>query len=152
MRRRLRKWFVDHDLVDGVIYLPDNLFYNTSAPGIIIFLNKHKPVEHENKLFLLNASREFEKGDPKNYIPNEAIVRIADTFRAWREVDKYSRIVTRDEILTNDYSISPSRYVQAGEAEAFRPILEILDELRMVEDEGAEIDGALKDILSKLLV
>lgn len=32
-----RKWFVDNDLIEGVIYLPENLFYNTSAPGIVIF-------------------------------------------------------------------------------------------------------------------
>ncbi len=65
----VRRWFVEHDYIEGVIYLPDNLFYNTTAPGIIIALNKAKPAERRDKLFLLNASRDFAKGDPKNYIP-----------------------------------------------------------------------------------
>ena len=77
----VRQWFVEQDLIEGVIYLPENLFYNTTAPGIILFLNKAKPKERTGKLFLLNASREFAKGDPKNYIPDDAIVRIADTFK-----------------------------------------------------------------------
>ena len=91
-----------------MLYLPENLFYNTTAPGIVIVINKEKPSERQGKLFLLNASREFVKGDPKNYIPEEAVVRIADTFKAWREEEKYSRIVTRDEIAKNDFNISPA--------------------------------------------
>jgi type I restriction enzyme M protein len=89
----VRKWFVDQDLIEGVIYLPENLFYNTTAPGIIIVLNKAKSKERRGKLFLLNASREFTKGDPKNYIPDDAILRITDTFTIWKEIEKYSRIV-----------------------------------------------------------
>ena len=80
----VRKWFVEQDLIEGVIYLPENLFYNTTAPGIIIVLNKAKPKEHQGKLFLLNASRDFVKGDPKNYIPDNAIMRIAETFTSWK--------------------------------------------------------------------
>ena len=53
----VRRWFVEQDLVEGVIYLPENLFYNTTAPGIILVLNKAKPKERQGKLFLLNASR-----------------------------------------------------------------------------------------------
>ncbi len=85
----VRKWFVEQDLIEGVIYLPENLFYNTTAPGIILFLNKAKPKDRKSKLFLLNASREFAKGDPKNYMTDDAILRIADTFKAWREEEKY---------------------------------------------------------------
>ncbi len=95
----VRRWFVEQDFIEGVIYLPENLFYNTTAPGIILFLNKAKTKERKGKLFLLNAATEFAKGDPKNYIPEDAITRIADTFKAWREVEKYSRIVSREDRL-----------------------------------------------------
>jgi type I restriction enzyme M protein len=148
--KEVRKWFVENDLIEGVIYLPENLFYNTSAPGIILFLHKAKPAERRGKLFLLNASREFEKGDPKNFIPEAAITRIAETFIAWREVEKFSRIVSRDEIAKNDYNISPSRYIHTADGEDYRPITEILDELHAVEIEAKETDDALKAILEKL--
>src|SRR3989304_6302353 len=101
--RDVRRWFVEQDLIEGVVYLPENLFYNTTAPGIVLFLNKAKPKEKQGKLFLLNASREFIKGDPKNYIPDDAIARVAETFTAWKEVAKYSRIVTREEITKNEF-------------------------------------------------
>ncbi len=148
--RDVRRWFVEQDLIEGVIYLPENLFYNTTAPGIIIVLNRAKPKERQGKLFLLNASREFVKGDPKNYIPEDAMVRIADTFTAWKEVEKYSRNVTREEIAKNDYNISPSRYIHTGAADEYRPIAEIVEELNALEEESRETDQALKAILARI--
>ncbi len=138
--------------VEGVIYLPENLFYNTSAPGIVIVLNKAKPKEREGTLLLLNASREFVKGDPKNYLPDDAINRIADTFTTLKEVDKFSRSVTREEISKNDFNISPSRYIHAAEGEEYRPIAEILEELEALEVEATTTDAALRTILRNLNV
>src|SRR5437879_3966503 len=105
-----RRWFVEQDLIEGVIYLPENLFYNTSAPGVVIFLHKAKPKERQEKLFMLNASLDFVKGDPKNYRSEDAIKRISDSFTAWKELDTYSRIVNSEDIANNDFNTSPTRY------------------------------------------
>ncbi len=148
--KEARRWFVEQDLIEGVIYLPENLFYNTSAPGIILFLNKAKPKDRKGKLFLLNASREFTKGDPKNYIAEGAIRRIADTFSAWKKVEKYSCIVNREEIAKNDFNISPSRYIHTGETDEYRPIAEIVEELDALEEGAAETYKVLKTILEKI--
>jgi type I restriction enzyme M protein len=150
--RDVRRWFVEQDLIEGVIYLPENLFYNTTAPGIILVLNRAKPKEREEKLFLLNASREFTKGDPKNYIPEDAITRIADTFKAWREGEKYSRIVTRDEIMKNDFNISPSRYIHTGAGEEYRPIAEIVEELEGLDEEAEATNRALKKMFKAIAI
>jgi type I restriction enzyme M protein len=148
----VRKWFVEQDLIEGVIYLPENLFYNTTAPGIIIVLNKAKPKDRQGKLFLLNASREFMKGDPKNYVPEEAILRIAQIFIEGKEIEKYSKIVSREEISTpgNDYNISPSRYIHTGAADEYRPIAEIMEELETVEADATEVDSKVRRILNSL--
>jgi type I restriction enzyme M protein len=148
--KEVRQWFVDQDVIEGVIYLAENLFYNTSAPGVIIFLNKAKPKDRQRKLFLLNASREFVKGDPKNYIPEEAIIRIANTFTTWEEIDKYSRIVAREEIVKNDFNISPGRYIHTGEGEEYRPIPEIIEELDALEKEAQATNNDLKAVIAKL--
>ena len=150
--KQVRKWFVDNDMIEGVIYLPDNLFYNTTAPGIILFLNKNKPAARKGKLFLLNAGREFEKGDPKNYITDEGIARIAETFKAWREEDKFSRIVSRDEIIKNDYNISPSRYIHTADGEEYRPIAEIVEELNDLEIAVQETNIILRKMFKALKV
>jgi type I restriction enzyme M protein len=146
----VRRWFVEQDLIEGVIYLPENLFYNTSAPGIILALSKAKPKERRGKLFLLNATNEFTKGDPKNYLAADAITRLADTFNAWKEVEKYSLIVTREEVAKKDFNISPSRYIHTGKGEEYRPIAAIVEELEEIEIEASQMNSSLQRILKKL--
>ena len=148
--KEVRRWFVEQDLIEGVIYLPENLFYNTTAPGIILVLNKAKSKDRQGKLLLLNTTNEFTKGDPKNYLADDAIVRIADTFNAWKEVEKYSRIVGREEIARNDFNISPSRYIHTDAADEFRPIADIVDELNALEEEESATNNALRKVLAKL--
>jgi type I restriction enzyme M protein len=148
--KSVRQWFVDHDLIESVLYLPENLFYNTTAPGIVLFLNKAKEEKRKGKVFLVNASQVFEKGDPKNFIPEAGIQRIANTLIGWEEEEKLSRIVEHSELKKNDYNISPSRYIHTSDAETYRPIEEILEELKAIEAEALETDRALKEILEKI--
>lgn len=146
----VRQWFVERDLIEGVLYLPENLFYNTTAPGIVLFLNKAKQEERRNRVLLVNASRIFEKGDPKNFIPDEGISHIVETLIGWKEEEKFSRIVDHAELKKNDYNISPSRYIHTGEAETYRPIAEIVEELNAIEEEAKATDEALREILRQL--
>src|SRR5262249_41619434 len=127
-----------------------NLFYNTTAPGIILVLNKAKPKERKDKVFLLNATNEFTKGDPKNYLADDAVARMADTFSTWKEIEKYSRIVVREEIAKNDFNISPSRYIHTGEGEEYRPIAKIVRDLEELEAEATATDATLRGVLEKL--
>ncbi len=148
--KTVRQWFVEHDLIESVLYLPENLFYNTTAPGIVLFLNKAKPKARKGKVLLVNASQVFEKGDPKNFIPDDGIQRIADTLTGWTEAEKLSRIVDHAELKKNDYNISPSRYIHTSDAETYRPIAEIVEELEVIEAEAQETDKALRKILKQL--
>ena len=148
--RDIRRWFVEQDLIEGVIYLAENLFYNTPAPGIVLLLNKAKSRDRKDKLLLINASREFAKGDPKNYLPEESISRIVETSRDWKEQDKFSKIFNKDEIAKNDFNISPSRYIHAWEDEGYRPINEVVEELRSLETAMAESGAQLDSVLSRL--
>jgi type I restriction enzyme M protein len=148
--KEVRKWFVDNDYIEGVLYLPENLFYNTTAPGIVIFLNKNKPTERKNKMFLVNASQEFAKGAPKNYITGEGIEKIVFAFLEWKEVEKFSKIVTKEEIARNDYNIAPTRYIHISEEEEYRPIGEIWEEIKELEKEAIPINNKLKNIFERL--
>jgi type I restriction enzyme M protein len=148
--REVRKWFIENDLIEGVIYLPDNLFYNTTSSGIILFLSRTKPINQRNNIFLLNASREFEKGDPKNFIPDARIKRISDAFKTWEENDKFSCVVSRSELAQNDYNISPSLYIHINENENYRIAAEILDELKVLESNILDNARELENIYKKI--
>jgi type I restriction enzyme M protein len=149
--KAVRQWFVEQDLIEGVIYLPDNLFYNTSAPGILLFLNKNKPKDRQGKLFLVNASQVVAKGDPKNFIPAAGIERIAKAFSTWKEEEKFAKAVTRQQVAKEDYNISPSRYIHVADAEKYRSIGEILEELEALDAEEREANAALRTVLVQVV-
>ncbi len=148
--RNIRKWFVERDLIDGVILLPDNLFYNTSAAGIIVALSKRKPAARQGKIVLLNASRRVRKGRPKNFIPEEDIRPLADMFLKGEPVEGEAAVITREQAKEADYNLSPSRWVGQGDAVVQRPIREIIAEMRSLDESAREIDVRLKDMLARL--
>src|SRR5207244_12204869 len=112
--------------------------------------NKKKPKDGQGKLFLGNASQVVEKGDPKNFIPPAGIERIATAFNAWREEEKFARVVTCQQVTKEDYNISPSRYIHVTDAEIHRPVAEILGELYALDAEAAVANAALRRVLDKV--
>ena len=148
--RNIRKWFVDRDLIDGVILLPDNLFYNTSAAGVIVVLSKRKPEVRKDRIVLLNASRRVRKGRPKNFIPEEDIPVIAEAFAEGEPVEGEVAVITREQAAGADYNLSPSRWVRQTEAVTQRPITEIIAEMRRLDEEAREVDAHLTDMLARL--
>ena len=148
--RNIRKWFVDRDLIDGVILLPDNLFYNTSAAGVIVVLSKRKSEARQGKIVLLNASKRVGKGRPKNFIPEEDIRRIAAAFAAGEPVEGEVAVITREEAEKADYNLSPSRWVGQTDAVSQRPIKEIIAEMQRLDEEAREIEASMAQMLARL--
>jgi type I restriction enzyme M protein len=146
--RDIRKAFVERDLIEAVILLPENLFYNTTAPGIILVVNRAKP--RRGEILLINASQQFAKGRPKNYLTEEHIARIAALYHEWRAEEGLSAIITSDEAARNDYNLSPSRYVSTNGKEDVLPLEEAVVRLQEAEEERAEADRELSQILQKL--
>jgi len=152
--RDIRRAFVEGDLVtpgdlvEAVILLPENLFYNTTAPGIILVINKAKP--HPGEILLINGSRLCAKGRPKNYLTDEHIRQIYEIYRDWRAVEGISAVITVQEAARNDYNLSPSRYVSSDDVEPPLPLEEALVLLAQAEEERAEADAELDAVLAKL--
>ena len=148
--RNIRKWFVERDLIDGVVLLPDNLFYNTSAAGIIVVLSKRKPEARRGRIVLVNASRRVSKGRPKNYIPEDNIRPIAAAFLKGEVVDGEVAVITREQAQEADYNLSPSRWVGQADTVDQRPISEIVAEMQCLDSEAREIDAQLARMLVSL--
>ena len=149
--RNIRKWFVEQDMVDGVILLPENLFYNTTAAGTIIVLRKQKSKDRRGKITLVNASKEFRKGQPKNFIPQEGIRKIADAYNAGQDVEGLSKVVSAEEASKNDFNLSPSRYIaDGGSGTRAKDLATLLLELESLGKEQAQIDREFGLIFEKL--
>jgi type I restriction enzyme M protein len=148
--RNIRKWFVDQDLIDGVILLPDNLFYNTTAAGVIVVLNKRKPAARKNKIVLLNASRHVQKGRPKNFIPGDDIRPLAAMFLKGEPMEGEVAVITREQAEEADYNLSPSRWVGSAPGDDEANLKDILDRFDAIVASEAKVSRDLETALAKL--
>jgi len=152
--RDIRRAFIEGnlfsrgDLIEAVILLPENLFYNTTAPGIILIVNLAK--RHPCEILLINASKMFAKGRPKNHLIDDNIQQIASIYHDWRAEEGVSAIVATAETAKNDYNLSPSRYVSAGEQDDVLPLEEAVVLLAEAEEARSDSDHMLDEVLSAL--
>ena len=148
--RDIRKQFVKDDLIEGVILLPKNLFYNTAAPGIVLLLNRNKLVERKAQILLINLSNYFVKKTPKNALTDEGIDVAAKVYQAWESREKLSKVVTLEDVRKSDYNLVPSQFVNVGDEVEHRSVYEILGDLKETRITREKIDNTLEDILTRL--
>ena len=145
--RDIRKEFIEADLIESVVLLPENLFYNTSAPGIILLLNRHKSEERKEQILLINLSKHFVNQKPKNVLTDEGIDAAAEVYQAWESREKLSNVITLEDAQKTDYNLSPSQFVDIRDKVEHRPMSEILTDLMEARIAREKADKMLEDIL-----
>ena len=148
--RDIRKKFVENDLIEAAILLPENLFYNTTAPGIILLLNRMKPAERRDEILLINLTNYFENQKPKNVLTDEGIDAATEAYQAWESREKLSRVITLEDVQKTDYNLSPSQFVDVGDTIEHRPVNDILADLTDARLTREKADNALDEVLAQL--
>jgi len=148
--KTIRQAFVERDWIEGVILLPENLFYNTTAPGIILLLNRAKPPARRGQILLVNASNYFVKEKPKNALTDEGIAAVAEVYRRWETRERLSRVISLAEAREADYNLSPSLFVETGVQKQHRSLSAILTDLAAARSQRERSDAELSAILIQL--
>lgn len=120
----IRKNIVKADLVDCLVSLPTQLFYNTMIPACLWFVSKNKKKKRSNQTLFIDARKIGTMIDRRHRILTQTdIQKISDTYHAWKDNKKYSDIAgfckssTIEEIQKQDWVLTPGRYVGAEEVE-----------------------------------
>ena len=108
----IRKNLVEHNNIDAIIGLPANIFFGTQIPTIIMILKKQKL---DSNILIIDASKGFEKEGKNNKLRSSDIKKIVDTVTNRISIEKYSRIISREEIRENDYNLNISRYIDSSD-------------------------------------
>lgn len=133
----IRKFIIDNlNILDTVISLPANLFYGTSIPVCVFVCKKNRGENNGNVLFI-DASKNFEAGKNQNFLTDENVATIMDAYKNRKDVDKFARVVSIEEIRENDYNCNVSRYVDTFEAEEE---IDINAETRKIKELDAQIE------------
>ncbi len=133
--------------LDAVIGLAPNLFYGTSIPACILVFKKCR--ENNNILFI-DASKLYEKGKNQNYLKDEHIKQIIETYKDRKEIEKFSHLASLEEIKENDFNLNIPRYVDTFEEEEPIDINEVAKEIKSLEVQEKEIDKKIAEFCKEL--
>ncbi|WP_282956896.1 N-6 DNA methylase, partial [Corynebacterium jeikeium] len=114
----IREELIRRGLIKAIIGLPANLFYGTGIPACIIVIDK-KEAANRTGIFMIDASKGFEKDGAKNRLRPRDMRKIIDTYLAGDDVERYARMVSLSEIsdAKNNYNLNIPRYIDTSEPE-----------------------------------
>lgn len=145
----IRRKLIENNKIDTIIGLPANIFFGTGIPTIIMVLKQKRS---NTDVLIIDASKGFEKEGKNNKLRASDIRRIADTVVSRQSIEKYSRLVSREEIRQNDYNLNIPRYVDSSEKAEYWDIYASMfggipaSELSELDEYWNELDG-LKEAL-----
>lgn len=109
----IRKNLIEQNNIDVIIGLPANIFFGTGIPTIIMVLRQKR---EDTDILIIDASKGFAKEGKNNKLRASDIRKIVDTVKDRKNIEKFSRVVSREEIRANDYNLNIPRYVDSSES------------------------------------
>ena len=144
---KIRKSFIEENLIEIVLGLPANIFYGTPIPTAILIFNKGK--KDKNILFI-DASKEFAKEKTQNKLRTDDIKKIVDVIKNRKTLEKYSYLASFDEIQENDFNLNIPLYVDTFEDEEEIDISVVQKEIEDLEKELKKVQIKRNEYLKEL--
>lgn len=151
---KIRKQFLEENIIDAVIGLPAGLFSTTGIPVAVVVFDRSREVggENENKkdVLFIEASKEFKSEKAQNKLEEEHIEKIYKTYTDRKDIEKFARVVGIDEIIENDFNLNITRYVDTFVEEEPVDIQANLKELAKLEPELQKLEKQMVEYLEVL--
>ncbi|KXB00777.1 hypothetical protein AKJ43_03915, partial [candidate division MSBL1 archaeon SCGC-AAA261D19] len=159
--KKIRRKIIEegNDIIEAIIGLPENLFYNNSIPCALLIINKNKPKEKQGKVQFIYAAKQFlhksgikiyKELSNQNRLTEEGIKKIVDTFRNFKDEERHSRVVSIDEIRENDYNLNIALYVDTTEPEEPIEVPKELKKLGKLQEERNQLENKLNRHIKEL--
>ncbi|MCM4171846.1 type I restriction-modification system subunit M [Arenibacter sp. TNZ] len=117
----IRTNLIKKGYIKGIIGLPANLFYGTGIPACIILIEKEN-AQNRKGIFMVDAGKGFIKDGNKNRLREQDIHRIADVFNQQEHIPGFSKMISINDIETNEYNLNIPRYIESQETEDLQDI------------------------------
>ena len=111
----IRKNLILNHNIETIISLPQQLFFATPIPVIVMILSKNR---QKDDILFIDASQSYKKDKKQNVLRESDVQRIFDTVVARKDVPNYAHLATMEEIERNGYNLNVPRYVSASTLEA----------------------------------
>jgi type I restriction enzyme M protein len=151
---KIREALLKESIIDTVIGLPSGLFQTTGIPVAVLIIDRSREKgganEDRKDVFFIEASKEFKSAKAQNILEDVNIQKIFDTYKDRKDIEKFARKVSLDEIKENDFNLNITRYVDTFEEEAPIDIKANLEELAKLEPELAKLEKQMVEYLKEL--
>lgn len=157
----IRQRLVEEDLVECIVALPKQLFYNTGIPACLWFLRREKANHSKEVLFIDASEMGFMKDRVHRDLADEDIDTITDTYHNWRkgngyeDVKGYCKSATFEEIQKHKHVLTPGRYVGIPDEEDDgipfeEKMADLSATLKQQMEKEAQLNQEIKDQLSNI--
>ena len=138
---RIREGMISEDVIEGVIALPEKLFFGTGIPACVLILNRNKPKARKNKIIFIYAAKEYLEDKNRNRLREQDIAKISKHFQAFKDADRYCHVADYEELKENEFNLNVPRYVDISEPEEEIDIQGAIDELKTLDKERAKLES-----------
>ena len=107
----MRRKMIEEDLVECVIGLGPNLFYNSPMEACLLITKTNKVPERKGKVLIINAVKEVRQDKNIAYLEPNHIERIYNAYKTYDNEDGFSKLVTIDDVLAHNASLNMALYV-----------------------------------------
>lgn len=146
---KIRKQILDMNLLDAVIGLPENLFFGTGIPAVVLIFKKNRK-RHDVLFIDASGQDHYEKDKNQNKLREEDLKEIEKVYNNYEAIDKYSYVATLDEIKENDYNLNIPRYVDTFEEEEMVDMDEVAKNITNIKAELQEVEQEMAKYLEEL--
>ena len=146
---RIRQKLLKQDLVESVIGLAPNIFYGTGLAPAVVTMRRVKPQERKNKVMIVDASSMMRKGRAQNFLDSEHVDQIVSWVESFEDIKDRAKVVSLDEIKSEDWTLNISRYVLPPIGEDIPPLPEAVVDFKDALTKAREAEDRLREVLSK---
>ena len=143
----IRRKLLELDLFEAVIGLAPNLFYGTGLAACIVVMRLKKPKSRQGKVLLIDAQTLFRKGRAQNFLEPEHARQVFQWYRDFVDVPHHARVVSRDEIAKEDWTLNISRYVTPESTDDIPPLPEAIAAFKAALARCREAEAALEKVM-----
>jgi type I restriction enzyme M protein len=110
--RDMRQKMIEADVVEAVLGLGPNLFYNSPMEACVVICRSQKPKDRKGKVLFINAVDEVTRQQAQSFLTEAHIAKIANSYRTFAAEDGFTDVATNEEILANNGNLNIVTYVK----------------------------------------
>lgn len=145
--RKVREGLINDNYIEAIIGLPENLFHGTRIPVIMMVISKNR--EEENVLFV-DASQDYENDRKNNILSKEYQEKIIDTYVKKKEIENYSHLASKEEIINNKFDLTIKKYIYKKRELEIVDRKELTQNVKKLKLEQEMLEENIKDVLEVL--